>query len=79
MRDRRWLLAAPLVSFLAIFLAYPTAYAVKLAFTDTVAGRFPSLASFRALIPPGFRVTRVEGVPFRWLPIRYVLRCQAVD
>ena len=37
------------------------------------------LASFRALIPPGFRVTRVEGVPFRWLPIRYVLRCEAVD
>jgi ubiquinone/menaquinone biosynthesis C-methylase UbiE len=37
------------------------------------------LASFRALIPPGFRVARVEGVPFRWLPIRYVLRCEAVD
>ena len=37
------------------------------------------LASFLALIPPGFRVTRVEGVPFRWLPIRYVMRCEVVD
>jgi ubiquinone/menaquinone biosynthesis C-methylase UbiE len=37
------------------------------------------LASFLSLIPPGFRVTRVEGVPFRWLPIRYVVRCEAVD
>src|SRR5882762_1472712 len=37
------------------------------------------LASFLALIPPGFRVTRVEGVPFRWLPIRYVMRCEVLD
>jgi hypothetical protein len=30
-------------------------------------------------MPAGLRVTRVEGVPFRWLPIRYVVRCEAVD
>ncbi len=37
------------------------------------------LGSFLALMPAGLRVTRVEGVPFRWLPIRYVVRCEAVD
>jgi ABC-type sugar transport system permease subunit len=47
--NRRWLLAAPLVTYLVVFLAYPTAVALKLAFTDTVAGRFPSLASYRLL------------------------------
>ena len=37
------------------------------------------LPTLRALIPAGFRVARVEGVPFRWLPVRYVVRCEAVD
>jgi hypothetical protein len=36
------------------------------------------LGSFLALMPAGLRVTRVEGVPFRWLPIRYVVRCEVV-
>jgi len=48
-RGGRGLLAAPLALYLLVFLAYPTVHAVKLAFTDTVAGRFPSLESFRVL------------------------------
>ena len=35
------------------------------------------LAGLLAMIPPGLRVTRIEGIPFRWLPLRYVVRCQA--
>jgi ubiquinone/menaquinone biosynthesis C-methylase UbiE len=35
------------------------------------------LAALLALIPPGLRVTRIEGIPFRWLPLRYVVRCEA--
>jgi ABC-type sugar transport system permease subunit len=46
---RPWLLAAPLIVYLALFLAYPTAYALKLAFTDTPTGAFPSLQNFRLL------------------------------
>ena len=42
-------LALPLVVYLAVFLVYPMGEAVKLAFTDTVAGEFPSLASFRTI------------------------------
>jgi len=34
------------------------------------------LASLLALIPSGFRVSRVEGIPFAWLPLRYVVRCE---
>ncbi len=37
------------------------------------------LAGLLALIPPGLRVTRIEGVPFRWLPLRYVVRCESRD
>jgi hypothetical protein len=37
------------------------------------------LAGLLALIPPGLRVTHVEGVPFRWLPLRYVVRCESRD
>jgi SAM-dependent methyltransferase len=37
------------------------------------------LAGLLALIPPGLRVTRIEGVPFRWLPLRYVVRCESDD
>ena len=35
------------------------------------------LGGLLALIPPGLRVTHVEGVPFRWLPLRYVVRCES--
>ena len=45
----RWLLAAPLGLYLAVFLLYPSAYAVKLAFTDSASGDFPSLTAFRSL------------------------------
>jgi ubiquinone/menaquinone biosynthesis C-methylase UbiE len=37
------------------------------------------LAGLLALIPPGLRVTHIEGVPFRWLPLRYVVRCESDD
>ena len=43
------LLAAPLLLYLVLFVAYPTAYAVKLAATDTLTQTFPSLASVRLL------------------------------
>ena len=46
---RRWLLAVPLGVYVVAFLGYPTVYALKLAFTDTVTDHFPSLASFRVL------------------------------
>jgi ABC-type sugar transport system permease subunit len=62
-RDRRALLAAPLAGYLVLLLAYPTVFAVKLAFTDTVAGQFPSLASFRVLATdPLFRRALVGNV-----------------
>jgi ubiquinone/menaquinone biosynthesis C-methylase UbiE len=35
------------------------------------------LAGLLAMIPKGLRVTRVEGIPFRWLPLRYVVRCES--
>jgi ubiquinone/menaquinone biosynthesis C-methylase UbiE len=35
------------------------------------------LAGLLAMIPKGLRVTRVAGIPFRWLPLRYVVRCEA--
>jgi ubiquinone/menaquinone biosynthesis C-methylase UbiE len=35
------------------------------------------LAGLLAMIPPGLRVTRIEGIPFRWLPLRYVVRCES--
>lgn len=37
------------------------------------------LAGLLAMIPPGLRVTRIEGVPFRWIPLRYVVRCESDD
>jgi hypothetical protein len=37
------------------------------------------LAGLLALIPPGQRVTPIEGIPFRWLPLRYVVRCESGD
>lgn len=45
----RYLGAAPLFAYLLLFLAYPSAYAVKLAFTDSVSHVFPSLTNFRLL------------------------------
>src|SRR5574337_246318 len=44
-----WLLAAPLGLYLLVFLAYPTAYAVKLALTDPLASTFPRLSNFRLI------------------------------
>jgi ubiquinone/menaquinone biosynthesis C-methylase UbiE len=35
------------------------------------------LAGLLAMIPRGLRVTRIEGIPFRWLPLRYVVRCES--
>jgi len=35
-------------------------------------------ASFLALIPRTLLVTHVQSVPLRWLPLRYVVRCEAV-
>jgi len=35
------------------------------------------LAGLLAMIPKGLRATRVAGIPFRWLPLRYVVRCEA--
>jgi multiple sugar transport system permease protein len=40
---------APLLAFLALFLVYPTLYAVRMAFTDGVTGAFPSMENFRLL------------------------------
>jgi len=47
---RSWLLGAPLALYLVVFLAYPSAYALKLALTDGASGRFPSLEPVRALL-----------------------------
>jgi len=30
-------------------------------------------------IPRGLRVARLEAIPFRWLPLRYVARCEPAD
>lgn len=45
--------ALPLVAYLVLFLVYPTAFAVKLAFTDDATGTFPSLDTFRGLAGDG--------------------------
>jgi ABC-type sugar transport system permease subunit len=44
-----WLLVVPLVAYLALFLAYPTAHALRLAFTDPLTGGFPSLVNLETL------------------------------
>jgi ABC-type sugar transport system permease subunit len=44
-----WLLVVPLVAYLALFLAYPTAHALRLAFTDPLTGGFPSLVNLAVL------------------------------
>ena len=46
---RTWAPAAPLLLYLAAFLVQPSLYAVKLSFTDTLTGSFPTLANFRLL------------------------------
>ena len=43
---RAWLLVAPMLAVLALFLAYPMLYAVRLALTDPLTGRFPSLINY---------------------------------
>ena len=52
-RLRAWAPAAPLLLYLAAFLVQPSLYAVKLSFTDTLTGRFPSLANFRLVTGDG--------------------------
>jgi len=37
------------------------------------------LKSLLNAIPRGLRVARVEAIPFRWLPLRYVARCEPAD
>ena len=37
------------------------------------------LKSLLDAIPRGLRVARVEAIPFRWLPLRYVARCEPAD
>ncbi len=44
-----WLLATPLLLYCGLLLVYPTAYALRLAFTDRPSGAFPSLANFQLL------------------------------
>lgn len=37
-------------------------------------------AALLAMIPRSLRITRVESIPFAWLPLRYIVRCErAVD
>jgi ABC-type sugar transport system permease subunit len=57
----RDMLAVPLLLYFVVFLAYPTAYAVKLAFTDTLTHTFPSLANFRLLQQDGLFWRAVIG------------------
>lgn len=47
----RWrnALAAPVLIYFAVFLVYPTLYALKLAFTDSLTQAFPSAENFRML------------------------------
>ena len=47
MRDR--LPAVPLVAYLGLLLAYPAAFAGRLALTDGASGAFPTLENFRML------------------------------
>src|SRR5213080_4586573 len=58
---RTWLPAAPLLLYLAAFLVQPTLYAVKLSFTDTLTGAFPSVANFRLLVADGLFWRAVVG------------------
>jgi multiple sugar transport system permease protein len=48
-RRAGWLPALPLVAYLALLLAWPSAEAVKLALTDGASGAFPSLANLHTL------------------------------
>jgi ABC-type sugar transport system permease subunit len=48
-RALSFLLTAPLLLTLVVFLAYPTCYALVLAFTDPFTNVFPSLANFDSL------------------------------
>lgn len=43
------LLTGPVLLYFVVFLAFPTAYALKLSFTDSLTGTFPTLANFRLL------------------------------
>jgi multiple sugar transport system permease protein len=54
-------LAVPFVAWFALFLAWPTAYAVTLALTDGTTGAFPSLENFRTLADDGLFWQAVFG------------------
>lgn len=49
MKRQDLIAVAPVLAFLALFLVYPTLYAVRMAFTDGLTGSFPSLDNFRLL------------------------------
>jgi ABC-type sugar transport system permease subunit len=59
-RARAWLLVAPLLAAVLVFLVYPMAYAVMLALTDPLSGAFPSLVNF----------TQLAGDPLFWQATR---------
>ncbi|MBI4518901.1 MAG: sugar ABC transporter permease [Deltaproteobacteria bacterium] len=44
-----WLLATPLLLYCLVFLAYPTLYAIRLAFSDPHTAAFPSTANFQLI------------------------------
>src|SRR3954453_20186176 len=46
---RAWLTASPFVVYFAVFLGYPTIYALRLAVTDPLTGAIPSAANLRTL------------------------------
>jgi ABC-type sugar transport system permease subunit len=46
-RSLSFLLLAPVLLYLAMLLAFPSVYALKLALTDSLTGTFPSLANFQ--------------------------------
>jgi ABC-type sugar transport system permease subunit len=58
---RERVLAAPLALYLLAFLAYPSAYAVRLALTDPPTGAFPTLDPMRAVLRDGLFWRAVAG------------------
>ncbi|MCK6555975.1 sugar ABC transporter permease [Candidatus Binatia bacterium] len=62
--ERGWwwaLPAAPLLAYFALFLVYPTVYAVNVALTDPLTGAFPSLGNARTLWRDGLFWRAVAG------------------
>jgi len=63
----------------AVLRAGPDDYAMPERMDDEWHLHTFDLKSLLAAIPPGLRVARVEAIPFRWLPLRYVARCEPAD